>query len=83
MPDEQVASGSAGQAERSPRRRSGIVAAADAAPVIPNLDERQRNIRTERRAMGPPPPVAGPGPAAEAALALTPAPDVPATDPVA
>jgi hypothetical protein len=79
MPDEQVTQGSAGPAKRKPKRGRGPNAAAEQLTVLPDLDERERNISPRRKAMGPQqPPQAGP---AALANAQTPAPDVPATDP--
>jgi hypothetical protein len=80
MADEQVTRGSAGPAQRQPRRRRGPArAAADEAGRRANLDERERNVGPRRKPMGPVvPPESGPDTRAAAADDI---PEVPPTDP--
>ena len=78
MPDEQVTRGSAGPARRPPRRRRPAAAAAEVA-ARPDLDERERNISPQRKAMGPAVPPEGEPPAL--ALDQPPVPEEPPTDP--
>ena len=76
MAEERVTRGSAGPAQRQPRRPRAL---AEAIEARENLDERERNISPRRKPMGPvAPPESDPGVrAADAA----PTPDVPPTDP--
>jgi hypothetical protein len=79
MAEERVTRGSAGPAQRQPRRRVGRSAAAEEAGTRPNLDDRERNISPRRKAMGPvTPPQAGPE--SRDADRVT-VPEVPPTDP--
>jgi hypothetical protein len=81
MAEERVTRGSAGPAQRQPRRRAGRSAAAEAeeARTRPNLDDRERNVSPRRKAMGPvTPPQAGPE--SQDADRVT-VPEVPPTDP--
>jgi hypothetical protein len=79
MADEQVTRGSAGPAQRQPRRRRGPARAADEAGGRPNLDERERNVGPRRKPMGPVvPEERGPDTRAAAADDI---PEVPPTDP--
>jgi hypothetical protein len=79
MAEEQVTRGSAGPAQRKPRRRAGRPAAAEEVGTRPNLDDRERNINPRRKAMGPvTPPQAGPE--SQDADRVT-VPEVPPTDP--
>jgi hypothetical protein len=72
MAEERVTRGSAGPAQRQPRKRAGR-------PARPNLDDRERNISPRRKAMGPvTPPQAGPE--SRDADRVT-VPEVPPTDP--
>jgi hypothetical protein len=76
MAEERVTRGSAGPAQRQPRRRAGRAATAAEVGVRPDLDERERNVSPRRKAMGPATPP-GDVPAAE----RTALPEVPPTDP--
>jgi hypothetical protein len=79
MAEEQITGGSAGPAQRKPRRRAGRPAAAAEAGPPPNLDDRERNISPRRKAMGPvTPPQAGLESQDADRVAV---PEVPPTDP--
>ena len=80
MAAEQVTRGSAGPAQRPPRRRRGAaVPAADELGARPNLDERERTISPRRKSMGPMvPPEESQGDSAAAEVAI---PEEPPTDP--
>lgn len=79
MAEERITRGSAGPAQRPPRRRAGRSAAAEEERTRPNLDDRERNISPRRKDMGPvTPPQADPE-SLEADRVTVP--EVPPTDP--
>jgi hypothetical protein len=79
MADERVTKGSAGPAQRQPRRRARLASTEAEAGARPDFDERERNMSPRRKAMGPttPPEDGADTPAAERAAI----PEVPPTDP--
>jgi hypothetical protein len=77
MAEERVTRGSAGPAQRQPRRRVRLTDATAEAGARPDLDERERNMSRRRKAMGPTVP---PEDSADAAERVA-APEVPPTDP--
>ena len=79
MAEERLTRGSAGPAQRPPRRRAGRPAVTAEVGTRPNLDERERNISPRRKAMGPATPPEG-GAAIRAADQAA-IPEVPSTDP--